>query len=172
MSSEKASCWTGIVAIAGCALGCAEADAPGLAGRDVEPSAEVAQPITRASFLITEGVPIQNSPTTAHWNFFSWSVNARLGGDERAFLSSDPSGSGPIIVDNGAYVNGREIEGLFGGTFTDPRAHLGESALVAYKAVDAVEVTGDAKENGQWDIRLYDYGYTYAAGRLYLVITK
>lgn len=123
-----------------------------------------------SAFLITDGVPIQNSASTHHWVFHSSNIYAPLAGGQRAFISSDPSGTGPIVVDNGMYVNGRFIDGLFARTFNDPRSNLGRSALVSYAAVEAIDVTNDYRADGQWSIRLVDYGYTYASSRLYLVI--
>lgn len=123
-----------------------------------------------ASSLITAGAPIQNSASDYHWIFGNASIYAPLGGGQRALISSDPSGTGPIVVDNGLYVNGREVDGLFAGVFNDPRAHLGENPLNSYYSVEAIDVTQDARTDGWWHIRLFDYGYTFASTRLYLVI--
>jgi hypothetical protein len=130
-------------------------------------------------FLITNGVSIQNSKLDneqLHWVFLPKGntapivFTAALGPGQRAIISSLPDGDGPIIVDNGIYVNGGKFDGLFAGTLTDPKQHLGESAEVAYTAVDPIDVTAQARRDNQWIIQLFDWGYTFAASRLYLVI--
>ena len=169
--------WKWLVPMAFIAIGiagCGEADGmrTELDVGDEGSSEAAALPLVVGYQLITDGISIQNSVTDKHWIFADWSGFAALAGSQRAFISSDPGGTGPIIVDNGLYVNGREIGGTFGGLFNDPRSHLGESAVVSYKSVEALDVTGDRRADGMWYIRLVDYGYTFAASRLYLVITQ
>jgi hypothetical protein len=126
--------------------------------------------ISMASFLITPGVAIQNSKSDEHWLFLQWQITVALAPGQRAIISSLPDGNGPIIVDNGMYVNGGQFDGLFAGTLTDPKQNLGRAAEVAYRAVDPIDVTSQARHDNQWIIQLFDYGYTFAASRLYLVI--
>ncbi|WP_437967977.1 hypothetical protein WMF04_01180 [Sorangium sp. So ce260] len=130
-----------------------------------------AQPALAAgSYLITDGVTIQRSIGTDGLRIFHrWTLQAHLGPGERAFISSDPAGTGPIIVDDGVLVNGHEYVG-FTRTLNNPMRHLGESAAVSFSAVEPIEVTRDARQDGVWHIELVDYVYTFAAGRLYLVI--
>src|SRR5437868_3436576 len=112
------------------------------------------------SALITPGVAIQNSKSTEHWIFHSWQITGKLGPGERAFISSLPNGAGPVIVDNGMFVNGTQFDGLFGVLLSDPKGSLGLAAEVAYTAVNPIDVTDQARSDHQWIIQLFDYGYT------------
>jgi hypothetical protein len=123
-----------------------------------------------SSFLITPGIAIQNSKSDEHWIFHQWQVAAPIAPGQRVLISSLPDGNGPIIVDNGLFLNGTTFDGLFAGTLGDPRANLGRAAEVAYRSVDAIDITAHARFDHQWIIQLFDYGYTFAASRLYLVV--
>lgn len=126
--------------------------------------------------LITPGIGIQKSLQDRYWPFHSWQGSidmdfAIIPGD-RIVISSTVDGLGPIIVDNSVWVNGTEHGGLFAGTTSDPLAHIGLSAASCYNEVEPIDVTEDRRVDGLWNIQLVDFGYTYAASRLYLVAKR
>ncbi len=124
------------------------------------------------SQLITAGIAISDSGSQSQRIFLSWSSNVNGQFDrnhERLLISSLPDSPGPVIIDDGIFVNGHQYPG-FAGTFSDPKAHIGQSAETAYKAVDPIDVTNDVRQDGQVLIQLVDMaGYTYTASRLYLI---
>jgi hypothetical protein len=136
---------------------------------DGESTSSTVQLMKRAH-PITSGVGIARSILGQTWVFLEWGLQDRLASGERAVISSDRDGSGDIIVDNGLYVNGNHYPTGFGGTLSDPMAHLGQAASTCYTAVPPLDVTGDARADGRWFVQLLDSGYTYTSSPLYLVL--
>jgi hypothetical protein len=124
--------------------------------------------------LITPTVPITVSQNWAQRIFHQFHVHV---GDfntkkYRLVVSGEPNRAAPIVVGDALMINGRQFGG-FVGVEADPKRHVGQDPMVAYRPVDAIDITEDLRDDGHLFIQLLDLGgYTYAASQLYLVALK